>query len=50
MTNILKVALIYILSFPIYNTIADINLFNGKDLEGWEGMGGEASKNWEVKN
>ena len=50
MTNILKIALIHLLLFPVYNSFADINLFNGKDLKGWEGIGGEASKNWEVKN
>ncbi|MEC7638159.1 MAG: DUF1080 domain-containing protein, partial [Verrucomicrobiota bacterium] len=50
MTNIIKISLIYLSLFSISNCIADINLFNGKDLQGWEGIGGDASKNWEVKN
>ena len=50
MTNIIKISLIYLSLFSISNCIADINLFNGKDLQGWEGIGGDASKNWKVKN
>ncbi|MED6300442.1 MAG: family 16 glycoside hydrolase [Verrucomicrobiota bacterium] len=53
MSNILTVLLLTLLSLPLSsakNEVGIIDLFNGKDLDGWEGIGGDASKNWEVKD
>lgn len=51
MLTIFKFTLASLLLLSISNVKAEqptINLFNGKNLDGWEGIGGEASKNWEV--
>ena len=53
MSNVLTVLLLTLLSLTLSsakNEAGIIDLFNGKDLDGWEGIGGDASKNWEVKD
>ena len=53
MLTIFKFTLASLLLLSISNVKAEqptINLFNGKNLDGWEGIGGEASENWEVNN
>jgi hypothetical protein len=53
MSNILTILLLTLLSLTLSsakNEAGIIDLFNGKDLDGWEGIGGDASKNWEVKD
>ncbi|MEC9036224.1 MAG: family 16 glycoside hydrolase [Verrucomicrobiota bacterium] len=53
MSNIITVTLLTLLSLTLSsakNGSGNINLFNGKDMDGWEGIGGNATMNWEVKD